>query len=90
MWDLAERRFLDASDGWEKISIWGMGIASRDITGDQREEVMLTSMGDQLLQIAQPDGTYPTRRFPSEPMRIAPILAMTAALQRAGMRNLAI
>jgi hypothetical protein len=63
MWDLAERRFLDASDGWEKISIWGMGIASRDITGDQREEVMLTSMGDQLLQIAQPDGTYTNAPF---------------------------
>jgi hypothetical protein len=40
-----------------------MGIASRDITGDQREEVMLTSMGDQLLQIAQPDGTYTNAPF---------------------------
>ena len=35
-----------------------MGIASRDLTGDQRDEVMLTSMGDQLMQIAQVDGTY--------------------------------
>ena len=38
--------------------LWGMGIASRDLTGDGRDEVMLTSMGDQLLQLAQPDGTY--------------------------------
>ena len=37
MWDLKERRFLGASDNWEEISIWGMGIASRDITGDGRE-----------------------------------------------------
>jgi hypothetical protein len=35
-----------------------MGIASQDLTGDGRAEVMLTSMGDQLLQMAQPDGTY--------------------------------
>jgi hypothetical protein len=35
-----------------------MGIASRDLDGDARDEVMLTSMGDQLLQLAQEDGTY--------------------------------
>ena len=63
MWDLKERRFLGASDGWEEISIWGMGIASRDITGDGREEVMLTSMGDQLMQMAQLDGTYRNAPF---------------------------
>lgn len=58
MYDLSERRFLTADDGWQKVSLWGMGIASRDLTGDGRDEVMLTSMGDQLLQIAQDDGTY--------------------------------
>ncbi len=58
MWDIAERRFLDAADGWPRVSLWGMGIASRDLTGDGRDEVMLTSMGDQLLQIAMPDGSY--------------------------------
>ncbi len=58
MWDIASRRFLGAQDGWQNVSLWGMGIASRDITGDGRDEVMLTSMGDQLLQIAGPDGTY--------------------------------
>lgn len=58
MWDIEEARFLDEADGWPKISLWGMGIASRDLTGDGRDEVMLTSMGDQLLQIAQEDGTY--------------------------------
>jgi len=58
MWDIADQRFLDASDGWENVALWGMGIASRDLNADGRDEVMLTSMGDQLLQIAQPDGTY--------------------------------
>ena len=58
MWDIAEHRFLAPADGWQQVSLWGMGIASRDLNGDGRDEVMLTSMGDQLLQIAQPDGTY--------------------------------
>lgn len=58
MWDIAERRYLGPQDGWEKVALWGMGIASRDLTGDGADEVMLTSMGDQLLQIAQADGTY--------------------------------
>jgi len=58
MWDIVDRRFLGPEDGWQNVSLWGMGIASRDLTGDGRDEVMLTSMGDQLLQLAQPDGTY--------------------------------
>ena len=40
-----------------------MGIASRDITGDGRDEVVLTSMGDQLLRIANSDGTYKNAPF---------------------------
>lgn len=36
---------------WPHVSLWGMGIASQDITGDGLPEVMMTSMGDQLLQI---------------------------------------
>ncbi|XDA96846.1 CRTAC1 family protein [Sulfitobacter sp. LCG007] len=58
MYDLAQRRFLGPQDGWAEVKLWGMGIASRDITGDGRAEVMLTSMGDQLLQIAGADGLY--------------------------------
>nr|WP_246455840.1 CRTAC1 family protein [Sulfitobacter aestuariivivens] len=58
MWDIEDERFLGPEDGWPTVSLWGMGIASRDLTGDGRDEVMLTSMGDQLLQIAQDDGTY--------------------------------
>ncbi|MGZ9810717.1 CRTAC1 family protein [Pseudoroseicyclus sp. H15] len=58
MWDIDEGRFLTEEDGWPTVSLWGMGIASRDLDGDGRDEVMLTSMGDQLLQLAGPDGAY--------------------------------
>lgn len=56
MYRLDEARFLGPGDGWEPLSIWGMGVAARDLTGDGRPEVMLTSMGDQLLRIAGPEG----------------------------------
>lgn len=58
MWDIAEQRFLGADDGWNNVALWGMGIASRDLNGDGLDEVMLTSMGDQLLQYARSDGSY--------------------------------
>jgi len=51
-----EAGFLGADDGWRPISIWGMGIASRDLNGDLMPDVMLTSMGDQLLQMNEPGG----------------------------------
>ncbi|MGB3244233.1 MAG: CRTAC1 family protein [Sulfitobacter sp.] len=63
MWDIAERRFLGADDGWPTVSLWGMGIASRDLNGDGRDEVMLTSMGDQVLQFATPEGGYAAAPF---------------------------
>lgn len=56
MWRMDPLRLLGPDDGWRDVSIWGMGIASRDLTGDGRPEVMLTSMGDQLLQFATEDG----------------------------------
>lgn len=43
------RLFTD-QDGWQNYAIWGMGIGSRDITGDGLPEVYLTSMADQKLQ----------------------------------------
>ena len=36
--------------GWKKLQIWGMGIASNDVTGDGYPEVYLTSQGDNKLQ----------------------------------------
>ncbi len=41
----------ERTEDWPQISLWGMGIASQDLTGDGLPEVMMTSMGDQLLQI---------------------------------------
>lgn len=47
-------RLYTQADGWQKFSLWGMGIASRDITGDGYPEVFLSSMGDQRLQTRTP------------------------------------
>ena len=58
LWDIADQRFLGPQDNWPDLSLWGMGIASRDLTGDGRDEVMLTSMGDQVLQLAMGSGGY--------------------------------
>ncbi|MEP5151505.1 VCBS repeat-containing protein, partial [Planktotalea sp.] len=52
MWTFDPKpRLYGAEDGWRDFAIWGMGIASRDLTGDGLPEVYLTSMGDQKLQI---------------------------------------
>ncbi|MEM9434977.1 MAG: CRTAC1 family protein [Pseudomonadota bacterium] len=61
MWAMPDLTLREGG-GWQPISIWGMGIASQDITGDGRPEVVLTSMGDQLMQIASEDG-YEMARF---------------------------
>jgi hypothetical protein len=54
----APREYLEA-DGWRPLQIWGMGIASRDLTGDGHPEVYLTSQGDNKLQTLE--------RGPDEP-----------------------
>ena len=43
-------REYTAADGWVPMQIWGMGIASQDLTGDGLPEVYLTSQGDNKLQ----------------------------------------
>jgi len=43
-------RLYTRDDGWKKLQIWGMGIASRDVTGDGYPEVYLTSQGDNKFQ----------------------------------------
>ncbi len=58
LWNIEEKRFLGEDDGWPRVSLWGMGIASTDLTGDGIDEVMLTSMGDQLMQLPTPEGAY--------------------------------
>lgn len=56
MWRLADLHEYTEAEGWPTLRLWGMGIASRDLTGDGLPEVMLTSMGDQLLQLNLGDG----------------------------------
>ncbi|MGB5381322.1 MAG: CRTAC1 family protein [Acidimicrobiia bacterium] len=43
-------RLYTREDGWNKLQIWGMGIASHDVTGDGLPEVFLTSQGDNKFQ----------------------------------------
>jgi hypothetical protein len=63
LWRVADGeppRPYTAEEGWQTMQIWGMGIASHDLTGDGRPEVYLTSQGDNKLQtlaegVAQPN-----------------------------------
>ena len=47
-------RLYTGKDGWRDYKLWGMGIASRDISGDGFPDVFLSSMGDQKLQFFDP------------------------------------
>ncbi len=61
MWAMQDApRLYTEADGWREYSLWGMGIASRDITGDGRPEVFLSSMGDQKLQLPDLAANGPT------------------------------
>ncbi|MXQ07128.1 hypothetical protein GQ651_04650 [Alphaproteobacteria bacterium GH1-50] len=51
MWRMSPLTALDTGDGWDRVSIWGMGIASADLERDGFPDVMLTSMGDQVLHL---------------------------------------
>ena len=43
-------RLYSRRDGWQKVVIWGMGIAAADLNADGFPEYALTSMGDTKLQ----------------------------------------
>jgi enediyne biosynthesis protein E4 len=65
LWRLAAGeppRLYTEQDGWQPLRIWGMGIASHDLTGDGRPEVFLTSQGDNKLQVLAGDGERPEYR----------------------------
>jgi enediyne biosynthesis protein E4 len=53
-------RLYTAADGWVALKIWGMGIASQDLTGDGLPEVFLTSQGDNKLQTLSAGPSQPT------------------------------
>ena len=50
------------ADGWQPLQIWGMGIASQDITGDGLPEVFLTSQADNKLQTLAEGASRPDYR----------------------------
>ena len=53
LWQMAvgaPPRLYGHDEGWRRMQIWGMGIASQDLNGDGRPEVFLTSQGDNKLQ----------------------------------------
>ncbi|MDO8484902.1 MAG: CRTAC1 family protein, partial [Candidatus Limnocylindrales bacterium] len=65
LWHVAEGeqpRLYTADDGWVSMQIWGMGIASHDLTGDGYPEVFLTSQGDNKLQTLTSGADQPTYR----------------------------
>lgn len=62
LWSLGlEPKQYGSADGWVTHKLWGMGIASRDISGDGLPEIYLTSMGDQKLHsLSTDEATKPT------------------------------
>lgn len=50
-------RLWTEAEGWQRLRIWGMGIAGRDLDADGFTEFYLTSMADNKLQVlTPPDG----------------------------------
>jgi hypothetical protein len=48
-----------AEEGWKRLQIWGMGIASHDVDGDGYPDVFLTSMADNKFQKLEVDASRP-------------------------------
>jgi hypothetical protein len=66
----AEPRLYTADDGWVLLQLWGMGIASYDVTGDGYPEVYLTSQGPNTLQTLLAGPAQPTFRDMANKRRI--------------------
>ena len=54
-----EPKLYTEAEGWQPFKIWGMGIATRDITGDGLPDYLLTSMSDQKFQVLKPNVINP-------------------------------
>jgi len=52
----APPRLFTRDEGWAKLEVWGMGIASHDVTGDGLPDYFLTSMADNKLRTLEPAG----------------------------------
>ena len=58
LWHLgAEPRLYGRADGWPRLRIWGMGIASHDLTGDGLPDYFLSNMGTNRLRTLAPGST---------------------------------
>jgi enediyne biosynthesis protein E4 len=57
----AAPRLYTADEGWQRLRIWGMGIASRDLDGNGAPEYFLTSMADNKLQTLTDDAAMPRK-----------------------------
>jgi enediyne biosynthesis protein E4 len=65
LWRVADGespRLYTRAEGWQKMQIWGMGIASYDVNGDGLPEVFLTSQGDNKLQTLAEGTAQPNYR----------------------------
>jgi hypothetical protein len=65
LWRVAEDEsphLYTHDEGWQQMQIWGMGIASYDVTGDGLPEVFLTSQGDNKLQTLANGAAQPNYR----------------------------
>ena len=58
----AAPRLYTADDGWVRVNVEGMGIASYDVTGDGYPDVFLTSQGSNHLQTLTAGPDKPTYR----------------------------
>ena len=57
LWAMEDNpRLFTEDEGWARHMLWGMGIAARDLDRDGRDEVYLSSMGDQRLMRRTGDG----------------------------------
>ncbi len=64
LWRIAdgEPRLYTADDGWVRVQVFGMGIASHDLTGDGYPEIYLTSQGLNKLETLLAGPSQPTYR----------------------------
>jgi enediyne biosynthesis protein E4 len=53
-------RLYSEAEGWKTLKIWGMGIASYDLTGDGYPDYFMTSMADSKLQTLSSGAKTPT------------------------------
>ena len=89
-------RLYQAKDGWQKLVIWGMGIAEADLNGDGRPEYALSSMGDTMLQQldedrdARPPRSTAISRLRAKQQPTVPMSAMIASPPLVGTRSLPI